>query len=60
MSYLENNCLHLNIITDFHEGTNVCTMCGLVLSENVYIENTFEIKYSSCHEVEEIKEVFTD
>jgi len=57
MPHFENNCTHLNIITDFHEGTNVCTMCGLVLCDNVYIENSFEIKYSSCHEIEEIKEV---
>jgi transcription initiation factor TFIIIB Brf1 subunit/transcription initiation factor TFIIB len=43
---------------DYHEGTIVCTDCGHVLSENMYIEKSFELKNTTtCTDIEDIKEL---
>ena len=34
---MSSTCIH-NTITDHSTGTEVCTICGLVLSENLYYD----------------------
>ena len=55
----ENFCTHINIITDEHEGSIICIDCGLVISDNLYIENCFKFQGSdvTCNDIEEIKEL---
>lgn len=33
MHFKERSCQHLNLVEDWHEGFEVCTSCGLVLSQ---------------------------
>ena len=35
-------CEHLNCVIDEHEGTEVCTECGLVLIESVFKQRNIE------------------
>lgn len=56
MPHSEHLCSHINTIEDAHEGTIVCTDCGLVLSDQTFIQN--DIQYNDfCSEKEEIKDM---
>ena len=59
MSNHENFCKHINIISDEHEGSIICIDCGLVISDNLYVENCFKFQASdvTCNDIEEIKEL---
>ncbi len=56
-SFRMNTCLHENDITDYREGTIVCTDCGVVkdlLFENVIGSNDYHSKVNSLGDVENI------
>ena len=57
MSNQENICGHLNEIIDDREGTIICIDCGLVLSDNLYQENTkFSLFNNEDNDLNQIKE----
>jgi transcription initiation factor TFIIIB Brf1 subunit/transcription initiation factor TFIIB len=58
MAYKENICKHLNEIIDVHDGTTICTDCGLVIYESMFIEKDYGKKeLYTCNDIEEIKEL---
>jgi|GEM_PF-2726231 len=48
MPHSEHLCSHENIIDDEREGCSVCTNCGLVLEEKLFLPSYNETYFASC------------
>jgi transcription initiation factor TFIIIB Brf1 subunit/transcription initiation factor TFIIB len=64
MPHSEHLCSHEYVIDDEREGCSVCTSCGLVLEEKLYLPNYNETYFESCFQTsvqnetkQEIKEL---
>jgi transcription initiation factor TFIIIB Brf1 subunit/transcription initiation factor TFIIB len=51
------NCSHINQITDEHEGSIICTDCGLVITNQIYFD---DIKFEQLHDDEEPYKEYLD
>jgi len=47
-AWIDKTCKHKNVLTDYGEGTNVCTDCGLVINDQIFSSYNYAKPMNRC------------